>query len=290
MHVLEASRIMAILQRFPHLTAFMRPLIKQTKAYKARMESVVKTRAMVSERMDTKTDRKDFMSYALNAMEKGDPDTMMSTNEIMANYEVLMLAGTETTSMSLSNVTYQLIKHPNVLKKLVAEIRTAFTASHEITITSVNKLIYQHAVLEEALRIMAPAPASSVRLVPDSGAIVGGHFVPGGYTVGIPPWAAARSPLNFQDPESFIPERWLGEDPRYAGDKREASQPFSTGPHGCIGRTLAYAEIRLIIARVLFEFDLELMESSELWQENLKCYILWQVDPLMVKLTPVIRS
>ena len=208
----------------------------------------------------------------------------------MSTFEVLMLAGSETTATLLSGVTYQLLKNPDVMKKLVAEIRSSFTKSDEITIASVSNLTYQLAVLEEALRIMPPVATALVRLVPEGpGEVVGGHFVPGGTKVGIPSWAACHSPLNFRDPDSFIPERWLG-DARFAEDRREASQPFSIGPRGCIGRTLAYAEMRLVLARVLFEFDLELMKSSESWLENLKCFHLWQKDPLMVTLKPVVRN
>ncbi|CAF9936538.1 MAG: hypothetical protein ALECFALPRED_006883 [Alectoria fallacina] len=286
----KAGRRVSIFKYFPHLTHLIVPLMKRSKAYKLRMRSVATTRAMVSKRMATKTDRKDFMSYALRAIEKGDPNTMMSNEEIMTTFEVLMVAGSETAATLLSGVTYQLLKNPNVLQKLVAEIRSTFAHSHEITMVSVNNLKYQLAVLDEALRIMPPVSTALVRLVPSGkGEVVGGHFVPGGMRVGVASWAASRSPLNFRDAESFVPERWLG-DVRYAEDRREASQPFSLGPRGCIGRSLAYAEIRIILARVLFEFDLELMDSSRSWLENLKVFFLWQKDPLMVRLRPVFRD
>ena len=76
----------------------------------------------MSKRMATKTDRKDFMSYALRAMEKGDPSTMLSDEEIMTNFKVLMVARSETTATLLSGVTFQLLKNPIVSQKLVAEI------------------------------------------------------------------------------------------------------------------------------------------------------------------------
>ena len=281
---------MSVFRRFPHLAPIMLPIMLRSKAYKLRMKSVETTRATVLKRMATKTERKDFMFYALRAMDKGDPATMMSQEEIVATFEVLMVAGSETTATLLSGVTYQLLKSPEVMKKLVAEIRSSFAHSHEITLASVNNLTYELAVLDEALRIMPPVATALVRLVPPGpGEIVGGYFVPGGTRVGIPSWAACRSPLNFRDPELFIPERWLG-DARYAEDRREASQPFNVGPRGCIGRNLAYAEMRIVLARVLFEFDLELMESSKSWLEDLKNFTLWQKDPLMVKLKPVIRT
>lgn len=284
----DARSAPAAFQGFPHLYPITLPLVLRSEGFKSRAQSIEKTNAMATRRMAVRNDRKDFMSYALHALEKGDPATMMSKEEIMATFEILMIAGSETSATLLSGVTYLLLKNPDVLKKLVAEIRSSFAHSTEITIVRVNSLTYLLAVLDEALRTMPPVAQTSMRLVPGSGEVVGGHFVPGGTKVGIHSFAACHSSLNFRDPDSFVPERWLG-DARYAGDRRDASQPFNIGPRGCLGRTLAYAEMRIILARVLFEFDLELMESSRSWLENLKSFGFWLKDPLMVRLRPVVR-
>lgn len=58
--------------------------------------------------------------------------------------------------------------------------------------------------------------------------------VPGGVHVGVCAWAATHSPDNFKNPDEFIPERWLEDG--WESDDKKASQPFSTGPRGCIGR------------------------------------------------------
>ena len=68
-------------------------------------------------------------------------------------------------------------------------------------------------------------------------------------------------------------------------------QSHSTwGPCGRFGRNLAYAEMRIVLARVASGFHLELVESSKPWLDNLKIFTLWQKDPLMVRLRPVIRG
>lgn len=84
--------------------------------------------------------------------------------------------------------------------------------------------------------------------------------------------AAYWSPRNFYDPAKFHPERWLSEstdDPSspFYNDNRAVFQPFGTGPRGCIGRNLAYKEMWLILARVLWNFDIELCEESGHWNE-----------------------
>ena len=55
-------------------------------------------------------------------------------------------------------------------------------------------------------------------------------------TVSTNPVAASLDPANFEDPQSFKPERWLGKNER---DALGASKPFSLGPRGCIGQRYA---------------------------------------------------
>jgi len=111
--------------------------------------------------------------------------------------------------------------------------------------------------------------------------------------VGIPQLATYHSERNFYQAKEFHPERWLPEiwnDPSspFFNDKREARKPFSIGPRDCIGKNLAYHEMRLILARLLWNFDLELDEKSGSWHEQ-KVKALWGKRPLMVHLKRRIR-
>lgn len=54
--------------------------------------------------------------------------------------------------------------------------------------------------------------------------------------ISLPHWSAYQCEQNWRDPQSFVPERWLGTDSRYANDKRDVLQPFSVGPRNCIGK------------------------------------------------------
>ena len=102
------------------------------------------------------------------------------------------------------------------------------------------------------------------------------------------PYATFHSPSNFHLPDSFIPERFLlDHDPAFNSDNQDVFQPFSVGPRNCIGRNLAIVEMRLILARVLFNFDLELDEARTRNWLNQKSFILWEKPPLWVKLKPV---
>ena len=103
-----------------------------------------------------------------------------------------------------------------------------------------------------------------------------------------------RSPFNFHSPESFTPERWLpssSTDPSspYYDDKRYAVQNFSLGPRNCIGKNLAWAEMRLILARMMWNFDISVAQRSDGTQKELdwarqKTWILVQKESFEVKL------
>ncbi|TVY15286.1 Cytochrome P450 monooxygenase FUM2 [Lachnellula arida] len=91
-----------------------------------------------------------------------------------------------------------------------------------------------------------------------------------------------HSASNFTDPETFAPSRWL-DDPHFASDKRSALQPFSVGPSNCIGQHLAMAEMRAILARMLWHFDISLCEESARWNDQ-KVFIFWDKPDLIVTL------
>ena len=240
-------------------------------------------RERVQKRLDRGAiDHPDFMSYVL----KYNDERSMSRDEIDSTFGFLAMAGSETTATLLSGCTYYLLRNPAVYKKLCTEILTAFKAESEISIDSASHLPYLKAVLEESLRIYPPVPAALNRVVAAPGATISGYFVPGGTHVGIPQHTAHHSSRNFKDPDSFLPERWLPKcAERFAGDRKAVSMPFSTGNWNCVGKNLAYAEMKLILTRMVWNFDMKLANEGEDWTKQ-KAFILWDKHPLMVALAP----
>ncbi|VTO93816.1 unnamed protein product [Fusarium graminearum] len=252
---------------------------------KATKEHFEFTEHVAGARLDAKDNNsKDFMSYIL----RYNDDRGMSRPEIIENSSLLIVAGSETTATLLSGVTYQLLTNAETYKKLVTEIRSAFATEEEITATAVDQQKYLLAVLSEGFRMYPPVPAALGRVVPKGGDFVEGHWFPENTTVSVPQLPAYHSALNFKDPEKFVPERWM-DDPRYANDCRAVVNPFSMGPRDCLGKNLAYVEMRLLLTRFLWKFDVELMPESREWK-NQKIYNLWEKGSLHVKLTEVARE
>ncbi|KAF6832491.1 cytochrome p450 [Colletotrichum plurivorum] len=213
----------------------------------------------------------------------------MTLDELEGNSSILIIAGSETTATLLSGLTYMLLKNPDKMKKLVDEVRGTFQKEEEIDLTSVTKLPFMLACIEEGLRMYPPVPTGLPRVVPEGGATISGHFIPENTVVAIHQWATYHNEKNFKNPTKFHPERFLG-DPEYATDRREALQPFHLGPRNCLGRNLANVEMRIMLARLIWNFDLVLADDSQDWLEKQKIYILWAKGPLNVYLKPVKRD
>lgn len=173
------------------------------------------------------------------------------------------------------------------MTKLVDEIRTAFETVDDISVETLAKLPYLNACIEEGMRMYPPVPTGLPRITPKGGAPICGQWVPEDVTVSVSQWSTYRSKDNFYQADQFIPERWTG-DERFRDDNHAAFQPFSTGPRNCIGRSLAYHEVRLLLSGVLWHFDLTLDKRSENWADQ-SVYTLWDKNPLWVSLKPVAR-
>ncbi|KAG9623725.1 cytochrome P450, partial [Aureobasidium melanogenum] len=160
----------------------------------------------VNKRLEMKTERPDMLGLMLKHKEEGAEMTM---DELYANANLLMIAGTETTATSLCGLTWHLLNNKPVLDRLTKEIREAFTSIDDITMESLPRLPYLSACLEEGMRMFPAVPEGIRRITPSTGATVGGHFIPANVKVSIPHYAAYHHPANFTLPETFAPERWL---------------------------------------------------------------------------------
>ncbi|KAF4543390.1 Cytochrome p450 protein [Lasiodiplodia theobromae] len=251
-------------------------------AQKGPIEFFKFTKDRVRKRLGTETARPDITSYVSDQVESGN----ISVDELDSNALLLLIAGSETTATVLSGTTYLLLKHPEVMKKVVREVRDHFKSKEEITSESVSRLTYLVAVLNEGMRMYPPVPTGFPRIVPEGGSTVSGYYVPEKTSLYVTQWATYHSERNFTKPESFIPERWLENHSGFEKDRKAAFSPFSFGPRACLGKNLAYMESRVILAQVLFNFDIELIDENMDWMDQ-RCFVLWEKPDLRVKLKPV---
>lgn len=101
--------------------------------------------------------------------------------------------------------------------------------------------------------------------------------------------AAGLSSKFWARPFNFAPERWLkGTDlpAEFEADVREASKPFSTGPRNCVGKHMAMGNLRLILARLIWSFDLKGEGEPVDWFAQDTYFVIVKA-PVMVRLTPI---
>lgn len=207
----------------------------------------------------------------------------MTPAEIKQTSGTLIIAGSETSATLLSGAVYYLAKNPEWLAKVHQELHNTFTNESQISFASLSQLKIINAVIQETFRMYPPVPTSLPRVVPEKGATICGTYFPPDTRIGIAQYPAYRSSRNFKNPDAYKPERFLA-DEEYEDDKRSVIQPFSVGPRNCIGQNLAMAEIRTILARLVWHFDFMLEDNMSSWEDQ-KVFILWEKPSLMVRLT-----
>ncbi|KAL7268464.1 hypothetical protein RUND412_008914 [Rhizina undulata] len=214
------------------------------------------------ERMALKGDRKDFIHYLINA-KNPDGESSYSMQEMFSESTLLMVAGSDTTATTMAAAFFYLTRNPEILAKLTTEIRTAFASASEIHVgPTLDSCHYLRAIVEETLRLSPSVPGALPREVLPGGLQIGTEFIPAGVEVGVSYYTLHRNSLYYSSPHEFNPSRWLNEAGEMAGDF-SAFAPFSIGSRGCIGKRLAYTEIQLVLARLVWGFEMKYISGGK---------------------------
>ncbi|KAK0659474.1 putative cytochrome P450 [Cercophora samala] len=243
----------------------------------------------VERRLNLESTRSDIMSHVIKQI-GNDGLVGLTMDHVNSTFMVLTIAGSETVATTLCGVVNYLAQNPSKLSILAHEIRNHYSSPTEMTLESLKDLLYLNAVIDEGLRLCPPVPWLPPRVAAYGGSVVCGVPLPGGTAVSILTYAMGRDPNNFHDPLSFIPERYLLEaktDPNspFFNDKRQSYHPFSVGPRICIGLHLGMAQMRLILAKLVWEFDFEPpTEHKQTRWEKLRTFILLEKNEIYVKL------
>jgi cytochrome P450 len=234
-------------------------------------EAIVLRRAQLRLERYRAGEKLDDFFQALMEDKNGDPHNL-EWGEIVAEINIMMNAGSVTTAIALANVLYQLIRHPEILKKLRAEVDSVLEEDEVVaSYDKVKHLPYLRACLDESLRLQPPTPHGLPRKTPAEGLNVMGHFVPGNTSVSISALVAHRDETAFPEAEKYIPERFLGEKGK---ELQSAFIAFSAGARGCIGRNISYLEQTVMLASLVHRYEFALPEGFELQREETMNHIL----------------
>jgi cytochrome P450 len=282
----KALTLTAMVRHYPVLETILMRLLPQSLLEKQK-QHFQHVADKIDRRMNLETQRDDFVTPLIT---RNKDMKAMSMLEIQSTLNIAIVAGSETTATSLSGLANSLVQHPAVLQKLVSEIRGTFAREEDITMAATKDLPYLNACIWEGLRTSSPTPCGMPRMSPARGGTVCGRPLPGNTFVSVAAYTLQFSPEQFTDPEKFLPERWLPPPDRPAEivhHNPAAIQPFGMGPMRCIGREIGWVEMRLVIARILWNFDISMGDPSKpLDWNSLKTYLLVEKEPVLVRLKP----
>lgn len=198
--------------------------------------------------------RADLLGMLLDA--KDEDGARMTDRQLRDEVMTLMVAGHETTALSLSWSSYLLAAHPTAEAALHRELE-AVLGGRPPAVDDLPRLRFADAAVKETLRLYPPGWVIFREALEDLE--IRGHAVRRGWTVALPQWAVHRSGRFHPEPERFRPERWLDDD---AGRHRFAYFPFGGGPRLCIGSHFAMLESTLLLAAIAQRFRFRTVPGS----------------------------
>jgi cytochrome P450 len=184
-------------------------------------------------------------------LEARDEDGAPMTEESLIDEMFTLLgAGHETTASALAWTIYHLLRHPDVVERLRAELRTV-AGDGPIAPEQVTRLEYLDAVIKESARLTPVATNINRRLAAPMR--IGGLDLPAGVSVSASIYLIHHREDIWRDPERFDPERFIGVRP-----SPYTFFPFGGGLRRCLGAAFATYEMKMVLAQILARTDLRL--------------------------------
>jgi pentalenene oxygenase len=229
--------------------------------------------AIVAEyRGSEEEDRNDLLTMLMLARED-ETGAGMTDQEVHDQIMTILVAGTETTATTLSWMFQLLTSHPEVEKRLHAEVDEVLDGRAP-EYADVPKLTYTAQVVSETLRFSPPAWMLSRRARNDIE--LDGYRIPAGAPVMFSPYALHRDPEVYPEPDVFDPDRWSPD--RVKQIPRDAIAQFGAGPRKCIGDVFAIVEATLAAATIAGGWRIRPVGEAEvtpfagmvLWPKDMK--------------------
>jgi cytochrome P450 len=202
-------------------------------------------------------DAQDMLTLLIEA--EDDPAVEYEPNQIRDEVATFLIAGHETTALSLTYTLSLLAWHPETRRQVREESRTVFGTGADAATPGyehVDELSAADRAYREALRLYPPAWATFRQATGE--VRLGNYRVEAGSAIVLPQYSIQRDGRYFDRPSEFDPGRWENTSPNSV----PAYFPFASGPHACIGRNFALSGATLTLARLTGEFDIDVPEGA----------------------------
>lgn len=191
----------------------------------------------------------DILSHIIRS---GQCSDMLDIHDLLDEYIVFLVAGMETTAITIATAIHFLSINPEICDKVYEEIDDIFSDKDELCYEDMAELEFLECVIKETLRMKGPVYGTWRACTGEHVNVEGVHF-PNGTKIFIPFEPLQMDPRYWQNPELFNPERF----------KREAERkirpftfmPFAAGMRNCIGKNFAMLEMKIVLSNILRRFQ-----------------------------------
>lgn len=204
----------------------------------------------------------------------------MSADYITGIFISMMFAGHHTTSGTSAWALIELMRNPELLAGVVAELDELYADGSEVSFQALRSIPVLEAALKETLRLHPPL-IILMRVVVEEIELAG-HRIPPGVTVAASPRISNRLAEDFPDPERFDPSRYL--DPRQEDlQNRWTWIPFGAGKHRCVGNAFAMMQMKAIFSVILRDYEFEMAQPSEDYRDDVSKMVIQLQKPCRVR-------
>ncbi|XP_010525434.1 PREDICTED: cytochrome P450 94B3 [Tarenaya hassleriana] len=219
---------------------------------------------IVRARMEGKSGNKneDLLSRFIKIDEMNSPDLL---RDIVISF---ILAGRETTSSALSWFFWLLSLHPEVEEKIIEELnsiraRTGKRTGEIYSFEDLKQMNYLHASITESMRLYPPVHVDTLSCLKDI-VLPDGTFVGGGWGISYNAYAMGRMESIWgKDCKRFYPERWISSNGVFRPENPFKFPVFHAGPRSCLGKQMAYIQMKSVAAAVLERFVIDVPRKEE---------------------------
>jgi sterol 14-demethylase len=223
----------------------------------------------------------DLLDLLMSVMDDGKP--RFTADEITGMFIGTMFAGHHTTSGTAAWTLIELLRHPEELAAVVAELDDLYADGSDVSFQALREIPRLESAIKEALRLHPPLIL--LLRVATQDLEVGGYSVRQGDLVAATPAISNRLTPDFPDADAFDPARYL--DPRREDDTNPWTWiPFGGGKHRCVGAAFALMQLKAIFSVLLRDYTWELAQPSETYRNDHSKMVVQLEQPCAVNLRP----
>ncbi|KAL8236086.1 hypothetical protein R6Q59_017167 [Mikania micrantha] len=264
--------------------------LKMHKEVDVILEKILEEHRSRRSRTNLQLDHDDMVDILLRPVkDSNDLDVpVMTDDRVKAIILELLTAGTSSSSMTIEWAFCEMIRNPRIMKKAQSEVRAVVKQGNIVTEADIQRLDYMKFIVKETLRLHC-VPILLPR-VNQKNCVVDGYDIPANTRILVNAWACATDGDTWDNPYSFIPERFENTSISYSGDDF-GFLPFGAGRRMCPGINFGLGTVEYVIANLLHHFDWKLPEGVKPGDVNMTEFTAISTVPIRpLRIVPVSLS